>query len=86
VLSNDPRGWAFSDESGSHVGQSGVIVTPVKDLASTVAAAGPLFARLGQPQVFALRRLGRPEIRLALIPADGLTRPLPMPYPAAFGE
>jgi len=86
VLSNDPRGWAFLDESASHVGQSGVIVTPVKDLASTVAAAGPLFARLGQPQVFALRRLGRPEIRLALIPADGLTRPLPMPYPAASGE
>ena len=28
VLSNDPRGWAFLDESERYVGQNGVIVTP----------------------------------------------------------
>src|SRR6185437_9318028 len=86
VLSNDPRGWAFLDESENFVGRSGVIVTPAADAASTVAAAGSLFVRLGQPQFFALGRHGRPEIKLALIPADGLTRPLPMPYPAASGR
>jgi 4-amino-4-deoxy-L-arabinose transferase-like glycosyltransferase len=86
VLSNDPRGWAFLDESGSFVGQSGVIVTPAADVASAVAAAGPLFLGLGQPQFVALGRLGRPEIKLALIPAHGLTRSLPMPYPGATGR
>jgi 4-amino-4-deoxy-L-arabinose transferase-like glycosyltransferase len=86
VLSNDPRGWAFLDESGRFVGQSGVIVTPAEDVASTVAATGPLFAALGQPQFCTLGRLGRPEIKLALIPADGLTRSLPMPYPGATGR
>ena len=30
VLSNDPRGWAFLDESGSFVGQNGIIVTPAR--------------------------------------------------------
>jgi hypothetical protein len=86
VLSSDPRGWAFLDESARFVGQSGVIVTPAADVASTVAAAGPLFAALGQPQLCTLGRLGRPEIKLALIPAGGLTRSLPMPYPGATGR
>jgi 4-amino-4-deoxy-L-arabinose transferase-like glycosyltransferase len=83
VLSNDPRGWAFLDESGSFVGESGVIVTPAAQVASTLAFARPLFARLGQPQLYTLGRHGRPEIKLALIPASGLTRRLPMPYPSA---
>jgi 4-amino-4-deoxy-L-arabinose transferase-like glycosyltransferase len=86
VLSNDPRGWAFLDESGSFVGQEGVIVTPAADAASTVAVAAPLFAGLGQPQFYALSRHGRPEIKLALIAAAGLTRRLPMPYPGATGR
>jgi 4-amino-4-deoxy-L-arabinose transferase-like glycosyltransferase len=86
VLSNDPRGWAFLDESGSFVGQKGVIVTPAADAASTVAVAAPLFAGLGQPQFYALSRHGRPEIKLALIPAAGLTRRLPMAYPGATGR
>jgi hypothetical protein len=41
VLSSDPRGWAFLNDSGSFVGESGVIVTPAADVASTVAVAGP---------------------------------------------
>ena len=36
VLSNDPRGWAFLDESERYVGQSGVIVTPAAEAASTL--------------------------------------------------
>jgi 4-amino-4-deoxy-L-arabinose transferase-like glycosyltransferase len=86
VLSTDPRGWAFQDESGNFVGQSGVVVTPAADVASTVAVAAPFFARLGQPQFYTLGRLGRPEIKLALIPAVSLTRRLPMPYPGATGR
>jgi 4-amino-4-deoxy-L-arabinose transferase-like glycosyltransferase len=86
VLSTDPRGWAFLDESGNFVGQSGVIVTPVADVPSTLAVAGPLFSGLGQPQFRTLGRLGRPEIKLALIPAAGLTRSLLMPYPGATGR
>jgi 4-amino-4-deoxy-L-arabinose transferase-like glycosyltransferase len=86
VLSNDPRGFAFSDDSATFIGQSGVIVTPTSDLKSTLAAAGPYFAALGQPQFQTLGRWGRAEITLALIPADGLTRRLPMPYPGATGR
>jgi hypothetical protein len=86
VLSNDPRAWAFLDESGRFVGRSGVIVTPAAEVASTLAVAEPLFAELGQPQPYALGRHGRPEIRLGLIPATGLTRRLPMPYPSAAGR
>jgi 4-amino-4-deoxy-L-arabinose transferase-like glycosyltransferase len=86
VLSNDPRGWAFLEESGSFVGQSGVIVTSAGDVASTLAVARTLFARLGQPQLYTLGRHGRPEIKLALIPASGLTRRLPIPYPSATGR
>jgi Dolichyl-phosphate-mannose-protein mannosyltransferase len=86
VLSGDPRGWAFLDESGSFVGQNGIIVTPAAEVASTIAVASPLFATLGQPQLYALGRRGRPEIKLALIPASGLTRKLPLPYPGATGR
>jgi 4-amino-4-deoxy-L-arabinose transferase-like glycosyltransferase len=86
VLSNDPRGWAFLDESERYVGQDGVIATPAAEAASTAAVARPFFAELGQPQPYALGRRGRPEISLALIPARGLTRRLPMPYPGAAGR
>ena len=86
VLSNDPRGWAFLDESGRFVGQNGIIVTPAAEVPLTLAVAGPLFAELGQPQLYALGRRGRPEISLALIPARGLTRRLHMPYPGTAGR
>jgi 4-amino-4-deoxy-L-arabinose transferase-like glycosyltransferase len=81
VLSNDPRGWAFLDDSARFVGQSGVIVTRAAEAAATLADVGPLFGRLGSPQFYTLGRRGRPEIELALIRAAGLTRRLPMPYP-----
>jgi Dolichyl-phosphate-mannose-protein mannosyltransferase len=86
VLSNDPRGWAFQDESRSFVGQSGVIVTPAADAVSTSAVVRPLFASLGQPRLYDLGRSGRSEIKLALIPATGLTRGLTMPYAGAAGK
>ena len=86
VLSNDPRGWAFLDDSARFVGQSGVIVTPAADVAPTLAAASLLFAKLGRPELYTLGRRGRAEIKLALIPAGGLTRRLPMPYPGATGR
>jgi hypothetical protein len=86
VLSSDPRGWAFLDESGSFVGQNGIIVTPATDVASASAVARPFFDSLGQPQLYALGRDGRSEIKLALIPAAGLTRGLPMPYAGSAGR
>jgi hypothetical protein len=86
VLSNDPRGWAFLDESESFVGRSGVIVARAAELESTLAIARTYFDALGQPQFYTLGRRGRAEIQLALIPASRLTRRLPMPYPRAAGR
>ena len=86
VLSDDPRGWAFLDESERYVGQNGVIVAPAAELAPTLAVARSLFAELRQPQFYALGRRGRHEINLALIPARGLTHRLPIPYPSAAGR
>jgi 4-amino-4-deoxy-L-arabinose transferase-like glycosyltransferase len=86
VLSNDPRGWAFLDESASFVGRSGVIVTRAADLEATLGAAKSYFAAVGQPQFQTLARRGRAAVELALIPANGLTRRLPMPYPGATGR
>ena len=86
VLSKDPRGWAFLDDSANFVGRSGVIVTPAVDLESALEVAGPLFAALGQPQFQTLGRRGRAEVSLALIPAGGLTRRLPVSYPGATGR
>ena len=86
VVSNDPRGFAYLDDSERRVGQNGVIVAPAAELAPTLAVARSLFAELGQPQPYALGRGGRDEITLALIPARGLTHRLPMPYPSAAGR
>ena len=85
VLSNDPRGWAFLDDSEKFIGRDGVIVIRTADLESTLTAASPYFAALGQPQFYALGRAGRATIQLALIPANGLTRRFPSPYPNATG-
>ena len=63
-----------------------IIVTPAAEVAPTLAIARSLFQDLGPPQLYALGRRGRPEISLALIPANGLTRRLPVPYPTAAGR
>ena len=85
VLSNDPRGWAFVDDSGSFIGENGVIVARAADIGPATLAANSYFASLGQPRFFTLGRGGRAEIELVLIPANGLTRRLPMPYPSPPG-
>jgi 4-amino-4-deoxy-L-arabinose transferase-like glycosyltransferase len=85
VFSPDPRGWAFLDESENFIGRDGVIVTRTPDLDLTLVAAKPYFTALGQPQFSPVGRIGRAEIQLALIPANGLTRALPSPYPNATG-
>jgi hypothetical protein len=81
VFSGDPRGMAFLDDSARFLGQDAVIVAPQERLASLAATFAPYFAALGAPQRLAFGRAGRDEIELALIPAHGLTRPFPLPYP-----
>jgi len=85
VLSNDPRGWAFLDESEKFIGRDGLILSRAAELESTLGAANPYFAALGQPQFYTLGLPGRAAIQLALIPANGLTRRFPSPYPNATG-
>lgn len=81
VVSADPRGWAFVDGGASFVGRDGVIVAGSADLAIAEALARPLFHALEVPGGVSLARNGYPEVELALVPAIGLKRPLPIPYP-----
>lgn len=81
VYSDDPRGMAFLDDSARFVGRDAVIIVPQRKLSSLAATFQPFFASLGEPQSMTLGRRGMDEIDLALIPAHGLTRAFPMPYP-----
>ena len=86
VYSADPRGMAFLDDSARFVGKDGVIIAPLSRLAAVVATFAPFFGDLGAPQTMTLGRAGQDEIDLALIPAHGLTRPFPVPYPRRAGS
>jgi hypothetical protein len=81
VYSDDPRGIAFLDDSTRFVGDDAVIIVPQRKLPAAIALFKPFFASLGEPQGASLGRRGRDEIDLSLIPAHGLTRPFPLPYP-----
>jgi hypothetical protein len=81
VFSDDPRGMAFLDDSARFVGRDGVVVVPQDRLDQTLAQLRPYFLRLDPPQSLALGRAGRDEIVIALVPAHGLTRAFPVPYP-----
>jgi len=81
VYSDDPRGMAFLDDSSRFVTKDAVIIVPQRKLSSVPETFRPFFASLGEPQSVTLGRRGMAEIDLALIPAHGLTRPFPLPYP-----
>ncbi len=92
VFSNDPRGMAFLDDSARFVGRDGVIAlahslrdqTPAQlrqRQEDTLAQLRPYFSSLDPPQSLALGRAGRDEILVAVVPAHGLTRAFPVPYP-----
>jgi hypothetical protein len=81
VFAGDPHGFAFLDDPATFVGKDAVIVVAKKRLSETQAALARYFASLGEPQVLSLGRPGLDEIDLALIPAQKLLRPYPLPYP-----
>lgn len=86
VVSDDSRGWAFVDGGSNLIGRDGVIVVRSSDLAIAQALAAPLFRSLGSPDHVSLTRNGHSEIELALIPAMGLKRELPIARPNASGR
>ena len=81
VFSDDPRGMAFLDDSARFVGRERSSSFPQHRLEQTLAQLAAYFAGFDPPQSFALGRGGRDEIALALVPAHGLTRAFPVPYP-----
>jgi 4-amino-4-deoxy-L-arabinose transferase-like glycosyltransferase len=81
VFSQDPRGWAAFNDSARRIGQDAVIVATRERLPDAIAMTRDYFARLDAPQFFSFGRGGRDEITLALVPAHGLTRAFPVPYP-----
>jgi 4-amino-4-deoxy-L-arabinose transferase-like glycosyltransferase len=80
-FSSGSRGMAFPDYSARFVGQDGVIVVPQNRLDQTLAQFRPYFSSFDPPQSVVLRRGGRDAISLAVVPAHGLTRAFPVPYP-----
>jgi hypothetical protein len=56
-------------------------VVPQPRIDQTLEQLRPYFSGFEPPQLLALRRGGRDEILLALVPAHGLTRAFPVPYP-----
>ena len=82
VVSYDPRGWAFIKGGAELVGHDGVLIARPGDLPAARAALAPLFVSLGEAEPFTLFRNGAPAVELVLVPAKGLTQPLPQPYPA----
>jgi Dolichyl-phosphate-mannose-protein mannosyltransferase len=81
VYSEDPRGFAFLQDPAAFVGKDAVIIVPINQIESAPVSFRPFFAELGSPQRVSIGRAGMDELDLALIPAHGLTRPLPLPYP-----
>jgi hypothetical protein len=81
VYPDDPRGIAFLTDPAAFVGKDAVIIVPQNQISSASTVFRPFFADLGAPQPVAIGRGGMDEIDLVLIPARGLTRPLPLPYP-----
>ena len=82
VVSDDPRGWAFMKGGAELVGRDGVLIARLRDLPVARAALAPLFVSLGEAEPLTLFRNGAPAIELVLVPAKGLTQPLPQPYPS----
>ena len=80
VFSDDPRGIAYLSDSADFVGRDGAIVVAWDRREATETRLAPYFASFDPPQQVTLRRGGRDEIALAVIPARGLTRAFPLPY------
>jgi len=86
VISGDPRGWAFVDDGARFLGRDGVVITRATDIGDARRLAPSVFTSLGESRNLSLTRHGYPVVELALIPAQGLTRTLPIPYPGAPGR
>ncbi len=81
VFSDDPRGIAFLDRGEDFVGRDAVIIAEQRRLPEITGVLRSYFHDLGAPQSFPLGRGGLDEEELAIVPAYGLTRPFPVPYP-----
>ena len=81
VFSDDPRGLGLLADSADFIGRDGAIVVAWDRREATEARLAPYFASFDPPQEVVLQRGGRDEIALAVIPARGLTRAFPLPYP-----
>jgi 4-amino-4-deoxy-L-arabinose transferase-like glycosyltransferase len=81
VFSDDPRGIAFLQDGAKFIGRDAVIIAERRRLGWIETTLAPYFKRMDPPQAFSLGRGGRAEVELVLVPAYGLTRAFPVPYP-----
>ena len=81
VFSDDPRGVAFLDRGEDFIGRDGVFVAERRRLPYIQATLSAYFTRLGAPEPLTLGRGDLPEQELVIVPAYGLTRAFPVPYP-----
>jgi hypothetical protein len=80
VLSSDPRGFGFMKDSPDLTGCDALLVGRSDKMPGRIAALRPLFQSI-RPLAGDVEGRGVPEVRLSVLDARGLLRPLPKPYP-----
>lgn len=79
VLSPDPRGFGFMKTPPELTGCDALLVGRADKMPGRIAALRPLFQSI-RPLAVDVEGRGVPEVRLSVLDARGLLRPLPKPY------
>ncbi len=82
IFSDDPRQFAFGPSIDRFIGQDALVIVPAPLLAEQLPRLKPYFTTFDLPEHVWLGRHGRDEVELAIVPAHGLLRPYPLPYPS----
>lgn len=81
LFSNDPRGFAFRDQSGNHIGEDGVFAVLPTEAAQTIHMAKKYFASVETLGTYPTYLDGVAAFSITIVLAHNLQRPFPLPYP-----
>lgn len=80
VLSSDPRGFAFRQNSADFVGANAVIIAHDFAAEDLLNRLRPYFEKFDAPERVQFGRDHRPEVNLFVMKAYKMLRPYPLPY------